>query len=76
MLLWLWGRSAAAALIQPLTWELLYAAGATLKLKKKYSSVYGGALTRAFSAALFVLAKKIQKIEMTLYLSIRIVHIS
>ena len=25
MLLWLWGRLAAAALIQPLTWELPYA---------------------------------------------------
>ena len=34
-LLWLWGRPAAAALIQPLAWELPYAAGATLKKIKK-----------------------------------------
>ena len=32
-LLWLWGRLAAAALIQPLAWELR--AGAALKRKKK-----------------------------------------
>ena len=31
----LWCRPAAAALIQPLTWELPYAAGAALKKKKK-----------------------------------------
>ena len=35
MLLWLWCRPAAAALIQPLAQELLYAKGATLKKKKK-----------------------------------------
>ena len=28
---WLWGRLAAMAPIQPLAWELLYAAGAALK---------------------------------------------
>ena len=32
-LLWLWCRLAAAALIQTLAWELLCAAGATLKSK-------------------------------------------
>ena len=31
MLLWLWCRPAAAVLIQPLTWELPYAAGVALK---------------------------------------------
>ena len=36
MLLWLWRRLAAAALIGPLAWELPYAMGAALKrLKKK-----------------------------------------
>ena len=34
-LLWLWGRPEAAALIQPLTWELPYATGAALKSHKK-----------------------------------------
>ena len=34
-LLWLWHRAAAVALIQPLAWELPYAAGAALKSKKK-----------------------------------------
>ena len=34
-LLWLWCRLAAAILIQPQAWELPYAAGATLKEKKK-----------------------------------------
>ena len=35
MLLWLWHWPAAAALIQPLAWELPYASGAALKSKKK-----------------------------------------
>ena len=35
MLLWLWHRPVAAAPIQPLAWELSYAAGATLKSKNK-----------------------------------------
>ena len=34
-LLWLWCRPAAAALIRPLAWELLYATGAALKRKKE-----------------------------------------
>ena len=34
-LLWLWYRAVAIALIQPLGWELSYAAGAVLKKKKK-----------------------------------------
>ena len=34
VLLWLWHRLAAAALIQPLAWELLYAAGVVLKINK------------------------------------------
>ena len=33
--LWLWHRPAATALIQPLTWELPYAAPAALKSKKE-----------------------------------------
>ena len=32
-LLWLWRRPGAAALIQPLAWEIPYAAGAALKRK-------------------------------------------
>ena len=35
MLLWLWRRPAAAAPIQPLAWELLYAASMALKNKSK-----------------------------------------
>ena len=34
-LLWLWHRPAAAAPIQPLAWELPYAAGVAIKGKKK-----------------------------------------
>ena len=34
-LLWLWRRPAAAALIQPLAWELLFTAGAAIKKKRK-----------------------------------------
>ena len=33
--LWLWHMLAAAALIQPLAWELPYAVGAAFKSKKK-----------------------------------------
>ena len=33
-LLWLWCRPAATGLIQPLAWELVYAAGTALKSKK------------------------------------------
>ena len=35
MLLWLWCRPVAIALIRPLTWERPYAAGAALKRSKK-----------------------------------------
>ena len=35
MLLWLWRRPAAAALIPLLAWELPYAVGAALKKPKK-----------------------------------------
>ena len=34
-LLWLWYRAAAAAPVQPLAWQPLYAAHAALKKKKK-----------------------------------------
>ena len=42
-LLWLWCRPAAAALIQPLAWELPYAAHAALKKaeKKKVGVIKG-----------------------------------
>ena len=33
--MWLWHKMAAVALIQPLAWELLYAAGVALKIKNK-----------------------------------------
>ena len=39
VLLWLWHRPAASALIEPLAWESPYAAGATLKRPKKRVSV-------------------------------------
>ena len=38
-LLWLWCRLAAAALIQPLAWELPYAVGMALKRKKKKNNL-------------------------------------
>ena len=38
MLLWLWCRQAAAALIWPLAWELPYAMGVALKRKRHYCS--------------------------------------
>ena len=38
MLLWLWGRLAAAAPIQPLGWKLPYTTGAALKNKTKQTN--------------------------------------
>ena len=38
VLLWLWCRPAATALIGPLAWELAYATGAALKTPKKIST--------------------------------------
>ena len=35
VLLWLWCRRAAVALIRPLAWELPHAVGVALKKKKK-----------------------------------------
>ena len=35
LLLWLWCRLTAVALIQPLAWDLPYATGTALKCKKK-----------------------------------------
>ena len=35
VLLWLWCRPAATALIRPLAWEISYAAGVALKRQKK-----------------------------------------
>ena len=40
-LLWLWCRLAAAALIEPLVWELSYAAGAALIKKDKKNISFG-----------------------------------
>ena len=45
VLLWLWQRPVATALIRPLTWETPYAAGAALekaKRKKRKQSSWGG----------------------------------
>ena len=40
--MWLWRRSAAPALIQPLAWELPYDTGSSLrKAKKKKKIVFG-----------------------------------
>ena len=36
VLLWLWCRLAAVALIKPLAWEPIYAMGAALKKEKKF----------------------------------------
>ena len=41
LLLWLWRRSAAAAPIRPLAWELPYASGVALKEKKGNLDVEG-----------------------------------
>ena len=38
VLLWLWHRQAATALIRPLAWERPYVMGAALKSKKKKST--------------------------------------
>ena len=35
VLLWMWGRLVAVALIDPLAWELPHAAGTALKTNKK-----------------------------------------
>ena len=40
-MLWLWHRPAAAAVIQPLAWELLYATGVALKRKIKRNEAVG-----------------------------------
>ena len=39
VLLWLWHRLAAAALIRPLAWEPPYALGAALKRPKKKKKI-------------------------------------
>jgi len=41
-LLWPWCRLAAAALIQPLAWELPYTMGVALKKKEKEEKMYEG----------------------------------
>ena len=41
VLLWLWHRPAAAALIQPPAWEPPYTTGAALKSKKKKKANIG-----------------------------------
>ena len=40
VLLWLWHRLAAAALIRLLSWELPYAAGATLKKQTSKQQIH------------------------------------
>ena len=42
VLLWLWCRPAAIALIRPLGWEPPYAAGAALEKTKKKKKLYSG----------------------------------
>ena len=49
VLLWLWSRTAFAALIQPLPRELLYAAGAAVK-RKNYVTLAGICELMAFKA--------------------------
>ena len=44
VLLWLWYRLAATALIRPLAWEPLYARGAALEKKKKKKKNVGNKL--------------------------------
>ena len=40
MFLWLWCRPVAAAPVQPLAWEVPYAASAALKKKKRKKKLY------------------------------------
>ena len=49
VLLWLWHRPAAVAPNRPLSWELPYSLGATLKRPKKGSSRCGAAVTNPTS---------------------------
>ena len=39
-LLWLWGRPAATALIRPLAWEPLYAAGVAVKRQRQKKNFF------------------------------------
>ena len=47
-LLGLWYRSAAAALIGPLAWELTYAAGTTLKKKRRKNATMNTLIHKLF----------------------------
>ena len=42
LLLWLWHRPAAVALIRPLAWELPYAMGAALKIECFKNEIHTG----------------------------------
>ena len=52
VLLWLWPRSAAASLIGPLAWELLYAIGVALKRQKKRKLLLKHTVTWQHKAAI------------------------
>ena len=54
-LLWLWCRSAATALIQPLAWESPYAMGAALKRQKRQKKTFHPWLQDLFSCLVFLL---------------------
>ena len=53
MLLWLWCRLEAAALIPSLAWELPYAKGVALKRKKKKDILYAFSLDKVTLLLLF-----------------------
>ena len=57
VLLWLWHRPAAAALIRSLAWEPPYATGAALEKKKKKQKNAKGVFTYVFFLYGFYLAK-------------------
>ena len=52
-LLWQWCRLVAAALIQPLAWELLYAVGAATKSKNKTKVLFLPFCDKKYGCCLF-----------------------
>ena len=55
VLLWLWCKLAAIALIQPLAWEFPYAASAALKKKRKKKGKKSGVFTQSKDLMLMLL---------------------
>ena len=68
MLLWLWRKLAAAALIRPLAWEPPYATGVALgKTKKKEKEKKNSITVIAFSLTARIITKSLLKRILNLY---------